>query len=74
MKETKVSDLPLAGYLCARDYPLVRVEGTNGRKLFVFAGVPESAILDFYNGQGTVSARRLLDALRNLKGLTLQAL
>lgn len=74
MKETKVSDLQLAAYLTALDYPLLRVEGPNGRKVFVFTDVPDEVVFAFYSGRDPVSARKLLDALRNLKGLALQAL
>ncbi len=74
MNERRISDLGLAAYLVALGYPLVRVVGSNGRKDFVFAGVPQETIYGFYNGQDQISARQLLNALRDLKGLALQAL
>jgi hypothetical protein len=70
--ETKVSDLQLAAYLMALDYPLMRVEGTSGRKLFVFRGVPEEMVFTYYQGQDGISARKLFAAYRDLKGLTRQ--
>jgi hypothetical protein len=74
MTETKVSDLQLAAYLMTREYPLLRVEGPSGRKLFVFGEVPEEAVFVYYQGQDRVSARKLFGAYRDLKGLTRQAL
>ena len=74
MSDTKtISDLQLAAYLVALDYPLVRVEGV-GRKEFVFAGVPDKAIFAFYSGQDRIRGRKLFGAYRDLKGLTLQTL
>lgn len=34
--ETKVSDLQLAAYLMALDYPLLRTEGDHRRQIFVY--------------------------------------
>ncbi len=73
MKERKVSDIGLAAYLTALDYPLVRIVGPEGRREFVFTGVPDEVIFRFYGGgQDLVSARKLLSAFRDLKGLLLQ--
>ncbi len=74
MNERRISDLGLAAYLVALGYPLVRVVGSNGRKDFVFAGVPDEVVFSFYSGKDVVSARLLLGALKDLKGLVLQAL
>lgn len=72
---TRISDLALAAYLLARDYPLVDVEGPcGGRRNFIFADVPKDVLVAFYSGQVSVDARKLLGALRDLKGLTVQAL
>jgi hypothetical protein len=74
MTETKISDLQLAAYLMALEYPLLRVEGAIGRKVFVFQEVPEAVVFAYYQGRDQVSARKLFGAYRDLKGLTLQAL
>jgi hypothetical protein len=64
----RVSDISLAAYLLARGHPL-RDFKAGGRVEFVFADVPEQVVLAFYGGEDQVSARQILDALKNLKGL-----
>jgi hypothetical protein len=63
--ETKVSDLQLAAYLMALDYPLLRVEGDNNRQVFVYRA-PEEVIFRYYQGQDCTSARKLFGAYRDL--------
>ncbi len=70
--ETRISDLQLASYLLALEYPILRTEGPSQRTQFVFAKVPDEVIFRFYQGNSTVNPRKLLDAYRNLKGLLLQ--
>ena len=65
------SDLNLAAYLLATDHPLLRLEGAPGRRSFVFDHVSPETITGFYSG-AKVDARRLLGALRDLKGLVAQ--
>lgn len=65
------SDLHLAAYLLATDHPLLRLEGPPGRRSFVFDRVSPEIVTDFYSG-AKVDARRLLGALRDLKGLVAQ--
>ena len=69
----KTTDLHLAAYLTALDYELVRLEGAGGRRAFVFADVPPDVVVAFYSGRVPVDARKLLGALRDLKGLAVQA-
>ena len=71
-KETRISDLQLASYLLALDYPIIRTEGASHRTEFIFADVPEEVVFHFYQGDSTVNPRKLLDAYRNLKGLLIQ--
>jgi hypothetical protein len=73
-KEARICDLPLPGYLCARDNLLFRTEEANEGKGHIFSGAPDSAMLEFYNGRATIGARRLLDAPEDLKGLLLEGL
>ena len=72
--ERQISDLQLASYLLARGYKFLRAEGSTHKRVFIFAGVPETEVFSFYSGDDQVSARSLFDAYRNLKGLTLQRL
>jgi hypothetical protein len=72
MMETKISDLQLAAYLMALDYPLLRVDEPNHRKVFVYKGVPEAITLAYYQGQDAISARKLFGAYRDLRGLIIQ--
>jgi len=68
----KISDLHLASFLLARGFQVVGVEGPPGKRDFVFQDIPLDAISSFYGGDDAVSARALLDALRNLRGLLVQ--
>ena len=68
-KEVQISDLQLAAFLLALDYPLVRTDGNPPRTQFVFAGVPDEVVFGFYRGEPLISARKLFDAYRNLRGL-----
>jgi hypothetical protein len=74
MNEMKITDLQLAAYLTALDYPIVRVEGPTGRRAFVFGDIPQDVVLTYYSGADRISARKLFGAYRDLKGLTVQAL
>ncbi len=67
--EVRISDLQLAAFLLALDYPLVRTDGNPPRTQFVFAGVPDEVIFGFYQAKALVNARKLFDAYRNLRGL-----
>lgn len=72
--EVKISDVHLAAYLLVRGVPIVRVEGGPGRREFVFTGATQELISSFFGGDDRVSARALLDALRNIRGLLAQHL
>ena len=72
MKETRLTDSPLAAYLLVRGHCIRRVEGPSGRREFVFGAVPPEVIASFYGGDDLVSARLLLDALRAVRGLLAQ--
>jgi hypothetical protein len=64
----RVSDLHLSAFLVAKGHPLVNfVSGP--RAAFIFADVPERDLVAYFGGDDQVSARALLDALKNLKGL-----
>lgn len=67
-----ISDLHLAAFLLTKGFPLLGVEGSPGRREFLFPKVPPEVITSFYGGDDQVSARTLLDALRNLRGLLAQ--
>jgi hypothetical protein len=70
--ETSVTDLNVASFLLARDFPIIRVEGSTGQKTFVFQGVPQDELMAFYAGRALVDARKLFSAFRDVKGLALQ--
>jgi hypothetical protein len=65
------TDLNLAAYLLSLDYPLLHLTGPPGQRAFAFASVAEKDIAAFYAG-AKVDARKLLGALRDLKGLLAQ--
>lgn len=71
-EETRISDLQLAAFLLALDYPLLRTDGTSHRTDFIFANIPEEVVFRFYQGDSKINPRKILDAYRNLKGLLIQ--
>jgi hypothetical protein len=71
-QEVPVGDLHLASYVLALGYSLVRIEGPPHRIIFIFSNVSEQLIISFFREDATVNPRKLLDALRNLRGLLLQ--
>ena len=70
--DLRLSDVHLVAYLLVRGFPLRGVDGSPGRREFLFRGVPPDVISSFYGGDDQVSARALLDALRNVRGLLAQ--
>ena len=70
-QEFSTTDLNLAAYLLALEHPLLHVNGPPGQRAFAFANVAETDITAFYAG-AKVDARKLLGALRDLKGLLAQ--
>jgi len=62
------TDLHLAAYLLAIDRPLRRLNGPPGQRAFVFGNVSDDAVAAFYAG-AQVDARKLLNAVRDLKSL-----
>ena len=71
--ELRITDSHLAAYLLCRGHRIFRVDGPSSRREFVFRDVPTGVITAYYGGDDLVSARALLDALRNVKGLLAQA-
>ena len=72
--EIRLSDMDLSAFLLTLGHPIAGIEGPAGRRQFVFKNVPRDAVVAFYGGDDRVSARALLNALRNVKGLLAQAL
>ncbi len=69
--EFETSDLGIAAFLVAREFPLLRVETGEARVRFVFPASAEEATRLFYQpGRDLVSARRFHLSLRELRGLT----
>ncbi len=66
------TDLHLASYLLgAKDRPLLRINGRAGQSVFVFGNVTPEDVQSFYAGAPS-DARKVLGALRDLKGLLAQ--
>jgi|GEM_PF-634540 len=65
------SDIHLAAYLLTTDHPLRRLDGPPGQRAFVFGDVTPEDVSGFYAG-AKVDARKVLGALRDLKGLLAQ--
>lgn len=70
--DRQISDVHLAAYLRAKGYKIVDVQPDGRRTEWRFADVPESVILDYYNGNDQISARDLFNAFREMKGLSYQ--
>ncbi len=64
----RISDINVAAFLLAKGHPLVDFQA-GPRSEFIFESVPEREVLSYYGDEDQVSARKLLDALKNLKGL-----
>ncbi len=71
-EDRRISDIHLASYLRAKGYKIREVQPDGRRTEWVFADVPEKAILDYYNGVDQISARDLFNAFREMKGLSYQ--
>jgi len=65
------TDIHLAAYLLATDHPLRSLNGRPGQRAFTFGNVTQEAVSGFYAGV-KVDARKLLGAMRDLKGLLAQ--
>jgi len=69
--EFSTTDIHLAAYFLATDHPLRRLTGPPGQHAFVFGNVTEQDVQRFYAGAPS-DARKVLGALRDLKGLLAQ--
>lgn len=65
------TDLNIAAYLLATDHPLLGLDGSPGQRSFTFGNVTEEEVAAFFAG-AKVDARKVLGALRDLKGLLTQ--
>ncbi len=69
--EYRTSDLGIAAFIFAQDFPLIRVENGGPRVSFVFPRTAEQAAARFYRpGENLIDARRFHFCLRELRGLT----
>jgi hypothetical protein len=64
----QTTDSDLAAYLFARAYPPVKTKDVNGKTLFIFSQDAGLSAEAFHYG-ASISAKRLLHALRELEGL-----
>ncbi len=69
--EFTTRDVHLAAYLLATDHPLLRLEGLHGQRNLTFGNVTAEDVRRFYAGAPS-DARKVLGALRDLKGLLVQ--
>jgi hypothetical protein len=68
--QTKISDLCLAAFLLACDYPLIGVTGPRGEhREFIFDTIPEDVIMGYYGNDAMVQPRKLFNAFRDLRSL-----
>ena len=65
------TDIHLAAYLLATDHPLRGLNGRPGQRAFAFGNVTPEDVQSFYAGAPS-DARKVLGALRDLKGLLAQ--
>jgi hypothetical protein len=65
------SDIHIAAFLLATEHPLRRINGLRGQRVFVFGNVSPEDVQSFYAGAPS-DARKVLGALRDLKGLLAQ--
>jgi hypothetical protein len=67
-QDFSTTDLHLASFLLATDHRLRRMDGPPNQRVFVFGNVSEETVASFYAGV-QVDARKLLNAVRDLKAL-----
>jgi hypothetical protein len=65
------TDINLAAYLLATDHQLLRLDGPPRQRSFTFGSVTAEDVRRFYAGAPS-DARKVLGALRDLKGLIVQ--
>lgn len=67
------ADLQLAAYLVTLGHRLTRVEGSRGRRVFVFGADADGDALTYFQDSRPVSARKLFGAYRDLKKLVFES-
>ncbi len=72
--EKRISDIYLASFLLAKGYRLANVRAAGRDTEWCFEDVPESTISGYYNGDDLLSARKLYNSFRDMKGLSYQRL
>lgn len=73
MNTYKTTDMYLAAYLSAKGHEMLDVEKNKGRMTFVFNDHEQKmkqVVVKYYNGEGSVEPRFLIDAIKNMKSLT----
>jgi len=71
--EYRTHDLVLAAFLHARGARLLRIDGARPPREFVFLGVDEHDVLQFFAGTDGTPARALINSFRGLRQLVQQA-
>lgn len=69
MTHFKTADLQLASYLVTVGHPLLGVEGSRGRREFIFDAAAEHDRFTYFQDTRLVSPRKLFNAYRDLKGV-----
>ena len=74
MKKYQTQSLYEASFLLSKDFRIVSKDATGQKTSLVFEDSPElqQAVMAFYNGAGTTSAKGLFDSYRSLKDMIFQ--
>ncbi len=67
----RISDLNVAAFLLAKGHRLLGTDFGGARVTFLF-DAPDSAVSDYFDENCVISPRKLLNALRDLKGILQQ--
>lgn len=74
MKPYQTKNLYESSYLAAIGFKLIGKDSLGPKTTLFFQETPElrEAVIDFYNGDGIVSAKAFVDNFRNMKDLCCQ--
>ena len=74
MKTYSTQSLYESAYLLSKGFKLISRDSTGQKTTLLFEDSSElkQAVMGFYNGEGTASAKTLFDAYRSLKDMVFQ--
>lgn len=68
----EIKDIYLASYLHSLGYEIVKTISDGFQASFYFKDVPSSTVLDYFNGGGAASPRKLFDSFQSCRRVSRQ--